>query len=113
MSLDVTLTLEDVVEQLGKYEKQLSDTENAVQQIKGAIAACKHQMTLLVRKQNEHVLKQSEGDKQNAIKEGQQPEDNISEHQDGESIREATESSDSDCAEQSGEIQQQEGEQVA
>jgi hypothetical protein len=57
MSLDVALSLEDIVEQINKYEKQLADTTNAVQMIKGAIAACKHQMTLLVQKQNEHVAK--------------------------------------------------------
>lgn len=70
MSLDVTLTLEDIVEQLGKYKTQLVNTENAVQQIKGAIATCEHQMQLLVRKQNEIVLKQASEEKQ--------PEDNIS-----------------------------------
>ena len=114
MSLDVTLTLEDIVEQLGKYKTQLSNTENAVQQIKGAIATCEHQMQLLVRKQNEHVLKQAaaEGVKQNAIEEGKQPEDNIIEHQDGDCSREATETSGSDCVEQSQQEQQQE-EQVA
>lgn len=113
MSLNVMLTLEDIVEQVAKYEKQLEDTVNAVQQIKGAIAACKHQMTMLVRKQNEHVLKQAEGDKQNAIEEGNKQQDNISEHQDRDSSGEAAEASGSDCVEQSGEIQQQEGEQVA
>jgi len=113
MSLNVMLSLEDIVEQLGKYKTQLVNTENAVQQIKGAIATCEHQMQLLVRKQNEHVLKQaSEGAKQNAIEEGQQPEDNLSEHQDGESSRETTESSGSDCAEQ-GQQEQQQEEQVA
>jgi hypothetical protein len=110
MSLDVMLTLEDIVEQINKYEKQLADTENAVQQIKGAIASCKHQMTLLVSKQNEYVLKQAQGDKQDAIKEGQQPKDDSSEHQDRDSSREASETGGSDCSEQSRKDQQQEGE---
>lgn len=57
MSLDVILTLEDVVDQVNKYKKQLENAENAVQQIKGAIAACEHQMQLLVNKQNELALK--------------------------------------------------------
>lgn len=113
MSLDVTLTIEDIVEQLGKYKTQLVNTENAVQQIKGAIATCEHQMQLLVRKQNEHVLKQAaEGVQQNAIEEGKQPESDLIEHQDGDCSREATETSGSDCAEQ-GEQDQQQEEQVA
>lgn len=113
MSLNVMLTLEDIVEQIGKYEKQLVDTTNAVQQIKGAIAACKHQMTLLVQKQNEHVLKQAaEGVQQDAIEEGKQPESDLSEHQNGDCSGETTETSGSNCAEQSQQEQQQE-EQVA
>lgn len=99
MSLDVTLTLEDIVEQLGKYKTQLANTENAVQQIKGAIATCEHQMQLLVKKQNELVLKKAEGDKQNAIEEGNKPEDNLSEHQDGDCSGEATEASSGDSVE--------------
>lgn len=87
MSLNVMLSLEDIVEQLGKYKTQLVNTENAVQQIKGAIATCEHQMQLLVRKQNEHVLKKASEEKQ--------PEDNIS-----------------DCVEQ-GQQEQQQEEQVA
>lgn len=83
MSLDVSLSFEDIVEKINKYEKQLADTVNAVQQIKGAIAACKHQMTLLVQKQNQHVINKAEGELQNAIKEGKQPEGDPSEHQDG------------------------------
>ena len=74
MSLDVTFTLEDIVEQLSKYEKQLVDTENAVQQIKGAIAACKHQMQWLAQKQTELVIKKAEGEHNNAAKEGNKPE---------------------------------------
>lgn len=69
MSLDVALTLEEIVEQLGKYKTQLANTENAAQQIKGAIATCEHQMQLLVRKQNEHALKnaavESESEQEN------------------------------------------------
>lgn len=75
MSLNVALELEDIVDQINKYKNQLENTVNAVQQLKGAIAACEHQMQLLVQKQNEHVLKQAaEGAKQNAIEEGQQSE---------------------------------------
>lgn len=75
MSLNVNLTLEEIVDQINKYKIQLENTINAVQQIKGAIAACEHQMQLLVNKQNKHVLKQAEGVQQNAIEEGQQPEE--------------------------------------
>lgn len=64
MSLDVTFTLEDIVEQLGKYEQQLFDAENAVQQIKGAISACKHQMTRLAQMQNELVMKKAQSENQ-------------------------------------------------
>ena len=97
MSLNVMLTLEEIVEQINKYKIQLENTVNAVQQIKGAIAACEHQMQLLVKKQNEHVLKQAaEGAAQNAIEEGKQPEDNLSEHQDGDCSREEAEPSSSD-----------------
>lgn len=75
MSLNVALELEDIVDQINKYKNQLENTVNAVQQIKGAIAACEHQMQLLVKKQNEHVLKKAaEGLLQNAIEEGKQPE---------------------------------------
>lgn len=108
MSLNVMLTLEEIVEQINKYKTQLANTVNAVEQIKGAIAACEHQMQLLVKKQNEHVLKQAaEGAVQNAIEEGKQPEDNLSEHQDGDCSRQEAEPSGSDCVEQGGEVEQQ------
>lgn len=113
MSLDVTFTLEDLVEQLGKYKKQLVDTENAVQQIKGAIAACEHQMQLLVMKQNQYISnKAAQGAKENATEEGEQPENNLSEHQDGDCSRETAEASSSNCLEQSGEVNQQQQERV-
>lgn len=96
MSLDVALTLEDIVGQINKYEKQLADTENAVQQIKGAIASCKHQMTLLVQKQNQHVINKAEGELKNAIEEGKQQEGDSSEHQDGDCSGEESEPSGGD-----------------
>lgn len=65
MSLDATLTLDDIVEHIGKYKTQLVNTENAVQQIKGAIATCEHQMQLLVKKQNEITLKIKESEEEN------------------------------------------------
>jgi len=107
MSLDVTFTLEDIVEQLGKYEKQLVDTENAVQQIKGAIAACKHQMQWLAQKQTNLVQKKAEGEKQNAVKEGIEPEGDSSEHQDGDSSGKESKPSSSDCLQQGGEVEKQ------
>jgi hypothetical protein len=64
MSLDVTLTIEDIVEQIKNYEKQLVTTENAIQQIKGAIASCQHQMNFLVTKQNEHALNNAKVEQQ-------------------------------------------------
>lgn len=58
--------------------------------------------------ESKHWLNQLEGDN-NAIEEGNQPENNLCEHQDGESSGEATEPSSGDCVEQSGQEQQQEG----
>ena len=46
----------------------------------------------------------NEGENNNAIEEGNQPEGDISEHQDGSCRGEATESSSSDCIEQGGEV---------
>ena len=108
MSLNVTLSLEDIVEQLGKYRNQLVNAENAAQQIKGAIATCEHQMQWLVTKQNEHILQQAKGEQKNAIEEGKQPEDDIIEHLERDCSGETTEASGSDCAEQSGQEQQEE-----
>lgn len=81
MSLDVTFTLEDIVEQLEKYEQQLFDAENAVQQIKGAIAACKHQMTRLAQMQTELVMKKAQSENQiddcNSNNEDQQQQEQV------------------------------------
>lgn len=112
MSLDVTFTLEDIVEQLNKYEKQLFDAENAVQQIKGAIAACKHQMQWLAQKQTELVIKKAEGELNNAAQEGNEPEGDSSEHQDGDSSGKESKPSSSDCLQQGGEVQQQQQERI-
>lgn len=71
MSLDVMLTLEDIIEQIKNYEKQLEATENAIQQIKGAIAACQHQMKFLVNKQNEHVVNNAQ------VEQPKQPEEPV------------------------------------
>lgn len=108
MSLNVNLMLEDIVEQINNYKKQLENTENAVQQIKGAIAACNHQMQLLVKKQNEYVIAQKEGEKANAIEEGNESVCDPVEHKDGASNGENAEASGSNCTEQSRQEQQKE-----
>jgi|SRR6478736_4895474 len=105
-------TIERLTQQLNDYMKQHAETKLLVQQIAGAIQAVQHQITTLQKEAKEAAEAKRKEDEDNAIKEGNEPEDNLSEHQDGESSGETPESSGSDCIEQGAGEQKQE-EQIA
>ncbi len=95
------------------YLRQLEEARDAVGRLTGAVMATANLISLHELEEKKVVVPKiptPEGDT-SAIKEGEQPEGNPVEHQDGDCSGEATEPSDSNCDEQSGQ-DQQEGEVI-
>ncbi len=97
-------TLTELNEQLSGYKNQLNQSHVLQQQIQGAITAIEHQVKLLIEKEIQAQIKLA-GEQANATQERIEQENNTIEHQDGNSSREETEPSSSDCLLESGENQ--------
>lgn len=105
-AIDAVLSFEELASSLNENKKRLQDAKNAVLHLTGAINLLHIQMQECVEKHNKKLQAKAEEEKNNATQEGKQPEDSISEHQDGDCSGEAPEASSCDSIEQSGQEQQ-------
>jgi hypothetical protein len=77
------------------YIQQLEEAKESVGRLTGAVIAIANLI-------NQHELEEKKGGDTNDTKEGNEPEGDLKQHQDGEGSGQASEPSDSDSVEQSG-----------
>jgi hypothetical protein len=99
------VSLDELKAQLSNLHGQKELINQQFHQVSGAINFTAHLISEMEKKALEALQKlkadeqQPQGDNNNATQEGEQPEGDISEHQDGDSCGEAQEPSDSDSLE--------------